>query len=312
MTVPGSLPPTGAVAPPPTAAEKVEREFTIKERRQWQIVLSRFLRHRLAVGSLIVFALLVLLAYAGPLFWQYDYTDLSSPSNVRFSPSNPMGTDTLGHDLFAQVMRGMQQSMKVALITTLLATGLGAPYGAIAGYFGGRVDTIMMRICDVLLTLPLFLIAGAIVTGRGGSVLTVGLVLGLLGWVVDARVVRSVVLSLREMEFVEASKALGAGPLRIVFRHLLPNATGPIIVQATLNIAAAILAEAALSFVGLGVQPPDTSLGVLVSQARTAVETRPWLFYWPGVMIIAIALTISFIGDGLRDAFDPRQTRQRR
>ena len=138
------------------------------------------------------------------------------------------------------------------------------------------------------------------------------LVLGLLGWVVDARVVRSVVLSLREMEFVEAAKALGAGPVRVVFRHLLPNATGAIIVQTTLNIATAILAEAALSFVGLGVQPPDTSLGLLVNQARQAVETRPWLFYWPGVMIIAIALTISFIGDGLRDAFDPRQTRQRR
>ena len=312
MTVPGSLPTTEAPAPSPVGTGKVEREFTVKERRQWQIVLSRFLRHRLAVGSLIVFILLVLLAFVGPLFWQYDYTDLSSPSNVRFSPDNPMGTDTLGHDLFAQVMRGMQQSMKVALIVALLATGIGAPYGAIAGYLGGRVDTIMMRFCDVLLTIPLFLVAGAIVAGRGGSVLTVALVLGLLGWVTDARVVRSVVLSLREMEFVEAAKALGAGPVRVVFRHLLPNATGAIIVQATLNIATAILAEAALSFVGLGVQPPDTSLGLLVNQARTAVETRPWLFYWPGVMIIAIALTISFIGDGLRDAFDPRQTRQRR
>jgi peptide/nickel transport system permease protein len=245
-------------------------------------------------------------------FWQYDYTDLSSPPNIRFSPDNPMGTDNLGHDLFAQVMRGMQQSLKVALIVALLSTGIGAPYGAIAGYLGGRVDTIMMRFCDVLLVIPLFLVAGAIVAGQGGSVLTVALVLGLLGWVVDARVVRSVVLSLREMEFVEAAKALGAGPLRVVFRHLLPNATGAIIVQTTLNIATAILAEAALSFVGLGVQPPDTSLGLLVNQARQAVETRPWLFYWPGVMIIAIALTISFIGDGLRDAFDPRQTRQRR
>jgi peptide/nickel transport system permease protein len=311
MTVPGSVP-VSQVPLPPTGGERVEREFTIKERRQWQIILSRFLRHRLAVGSLIVFVLLVLLAYAGPLFWQYDHTDLTSPSNVRFSPSNPMGTDTLGHDLFAQVMRGMQQSLFVAFVTTLLATGLGAPYGAIAGYFGGRVDTIMMRVCDILLTLPLLLVAGALVTGRGGSVLMVGLVLGLLGWVVDARVVRGVVLSLREMEFVEAAKALGAGPVRIVFRHLLPNATGAIIVQATLNIAAAILAEAALSFLGLGVQSPDTSLGLLVNAARPAVETRPWLFYWPGVMIILIALSISFIGDGLRDAFDPRQTRQRR
>jgi peptide/nickel transport system permease protein len=300
------------LAPPPSGGERVEREFTVKERRQWQIVLSRFLRHRLAVGSLVVFILLLLLAYVGPLLWKYDHTDLTSPVNIRFSPDNPMGTDNLGHDLFAQVMRGMQQSLLVAAITVALSTGIGAPYGAIAGYFGGRVDTIMMRVCDVLLTLPLLLVAGALVTGRGGSVLMVGLVLGLLGWVVDARVVRGVVLSLREMEFIEAARALGAGPVRIVFRHLLPNATGAIIVQATLNIAVAILAEAALSFLGLGVQTPDTSLGLLVNQARQAVETRPWLFYWPGVMIILIALTISFIGDGLRDAFDPRQTRQRR
>ena len=311
MTVPQAMP-TSGVAAPPGGGEKVDREFTVKERRQWQIILGRFMRHRLAVGSLIVFILLVLLAYVGPLVWKYDYTDLSSPSSIRFSPSNPMGTDSLGHDLFAQVQRGMQQSLFVAFVTTLLSTGIGAPYGAIAGYFGGRIDAIMMRICDVLLTLPLLLVAGALVTGRGGSVLMVGLVLGLLGWVVDARVVRGVVLSLREMEFVEAAKALGAGPVRIVFRHLLPNATGAIIVQATLNIAAAILAESALSFVGLGVQAPDTSLGVLVNAARLAVETRPWLFYWPGVMIILIALSISFVGDGLRDAFDPRQTRQRR
>jgi peptide/nickel transport system permease protein len=169
----------------------------------------------------------------------------------------------------------------------------------------------MMRICDVLLTLPLLLVAGALVAGRGGSVITVALVLGMLGWVVNARVVRGVVLSLREQEFVEAARAVGASTTRIVLRHLLPNATGAIIVQATLDIAAAILAEAALSFLGLGVQPPDTSLGVLVNQARQAVDTRPWLFYWPGVTIILIALTVNFIGDGLRDAFDPRQTRQR-
>ncbi|GIJ51058.1 ABC transporter permease [Virgisporangium aliadipatigenens] len=296
----------------PVPAGSTEREFTVKERTQWQIVVRRFLRHRLAVVSLIVLILLILLAYIGPLVWIHKLEDLDSPTDIMISASNPMGTDSLGHDMFARVLRGMQQSIKVAVIVAVLSTGIGAPYGAIAGYFGGRVDTILMRICDVLLTLPLLLVAGALVTGRGGSVLTVALVLGLLGWVVNARVVRGVVLSLREQEFIEAAKALGAGTFRIVFNHLLPNATGAIIVQATLDIAAAILAESALSFVGLGVQPPDTSLGVLVNDARSAVETRPWLFYWPGIMIILIALTISFIGDGLRDAFDPRQMRQRR
>jgi peptide/nickel transport system permease protein len=306
-----SLPPT-TVAPPPSAGERVEREFTVKERSQWQIILSRFLRHRLAVASLIVLFLLIVLAFVVPYFWPHTYDSLDSPPNVRFSPSNPMGTDNLGHDQFARVMRGMQQSLKVAVIVAILSTGIGAPYGAIAGYLGGVVDTVMMRVCDVLLTLPLLLVAGALVTGRGGSVVTVALVLGLLGWVVNARVVRGVVLSLREQEFVEAARAAGAGTGRIVFRHLLPNATGAIIVQGTLDVANAILAEAALSFLGLGVQAPDTSLGLLVNEARGAVETRPWLFYWPGVMIILIALTINFIGDGLRDAFDPRQTRQRR
>jgi ABC-type dipeptide/oligopeptide/nickel transport system permease subunit len=298
-----------AAGPP---AGKTDREFTIKERTQWQIVLRRYLRHRLAVISTVVLIFLILLAYIGPHLWIHKLEDLDSPTDIVFSGSNPMGTDSLGHDMFARVMRGMQQSLKVALIVAVLSTGIGAPYGAVAGYFGGRIDTIMMRICDILLTLPLLLVAGALVTGRGGTVLTVGLVLGLLGWVVNARVVRGVVLSLREQEFIEAAKALGAGTGRIVFTHLLPNATGAIIVQGTLDIAAAILAESALSFVGLGVQPPDTSLGVLVNDARSAVETRPWLFYWPGIMIILIALTISFIGDGLRDAFDPRQMRQRR
>jgi peptide/nickel transport system permease protein len=290
----------------------IEREFTIKERKQWQMVLLRFLRHRMAVVSLLVLIVVILVAYVGPLLWKYDYTDTTSPGSSAPTLNNPLGTDQLGHDLFAQVMRGAQQSLLVALIVAVLSTGIGAPYGAISGYYGGRIDTIMMRVCDVLLVLPVLAVAGAIVVGHGGSVVVVALVLGLLGWVVNARVVRGVVLSLREQEFIEAARALGGSTVRIVVRHLLPNVTGAIIVQATLDVAGAILGEAGLSFVGIGVQPPDISLGVLANQARTAVDTRPWLFYFPGLVIIIIALTANFIGDGLRDAFDPRQTRQRR
>jgi ABC-type dipeptide/oligopeptide/nickel transport system permease subunit len=164
----------------------------------------------------------------------------------------------------------------------------------------------------VLLTLPFLAVVGAMAHHFSGTWYTVALLLGAFGWVVNARVVRGVVLSLREQEFVEAARALGASDARIVFRHLLPNVTGPIIVQATLDIAFAILGEAALSFVGLGVQTPDTSLGLLANNAKDALDTRPWLFYFPGLMIIVIALCINFIGDGLRDALDPRQTRQRR
>jgi peptide/nickel transport system permease protein len=275
-------------------------------------VLSRFLRHRLAVASVVIFVLIVILAYFGPLIWKYPYELITNDISQPPTGTHPFGTDSNGHDMLAQVMRGAQQSLKVAAIVAVLSTGIGAPWGAIAAYYGGRVDTIMMRLCDVLLTLPLYALAGVMAVSVGGSPTLVGLVLGGLGWVVNARVVRGVVLSLRQQEFVEAAKALGASDLRIIFRHLLPNAAGAIIVQATLDIATAILLEAALSFVGLGVQAPDTSLGLLVQNARTAFQTRPWLFYIPGLVIILIALTINFIGDGLRDAFDPRQTRQRR
>ena len=290
---------------------RVEREFTVKERSQSQMVLRRFLRHRLAVASLILLVVLILVAFFGPFFWHYTYEDLSSSGSSPPTLANPFGTDTAGHDLFARVMRGTQQSLKVAVLVMVLSTGIGAPWGAIAGLIGGKVDMIMMRICDVLLVLPVIAVAGALNNNLGGSWYIVALVLGLIGWVVDARVVRGVVLSLREQEFIEAARALGGGTVRIVFRHLLPNATGVIMVLLTLNIANAILAEAALSFIGVGVQPPDTSLGLLANEARDAVQTRPWLFYIPGLVIIILALTVNFIGDGLRDAFDPRQQRKR-
>jgi glutathione transport system permease protein len=307
LRVPAPVEPAG-----PPSHQRVEREFTIRERSQWQMILGRFLRHRLAVISLVALILIAVWCYFGPLVWKYSYTDVNSPGSSPPTLNNPFGTDGIGHDEFARVMRGGQQSLKVAFIVVILSVGIGVPYGALSGFWGGRIDTLMMRLCDILLTLPVIAVAGAIVVGHGGSVVVVGIVLGLIGWVIDARVVRGIVLSLREQEFIEAARAVGASTPRILFRHLLPNVTGAVIVQATLDIAGAILAEAGLSFLGIGVQAPDTSLGVLASEAQTALETRPWLFYFPGVVIILIALTVNFIGDGLRDAFDPRQTRQRR
>lgn len=306
-------PATTGTAAPPARGAKVEREFTVEERKQWQLVLRRFLRHRLAVISIVVLAVIVLIAYIGPHMWKYSPTVPTAEFRTGPSLQHPFGTDDAGFDYLARVFRGTQQSLKIAFIVALLASGIGAPYGAISGLIGGKVDTIMMRVCDLLLVLPLLVVAGALAAGHSGdTVFLVAFILGLLGWPVNARQVRGVVLGLREQEFVEAARAMGAGTWRIVFRHLLPNATGTILVQATLDIAAAILVEAALSFLGLGVQPPDTSLGQLIGQARNSVDTLPWLFYLPGVVIILIALTINFIGDGLRDAFDPRQTRQRR
>jgi peptide/nickel transport system permease protein len=194
----------------------------------------------------------------------------------------------------------------------VFATLIGTVWGAAAGYYRGTVDTVMMRIVDLILTLPLLAVAVVLGHNAGGSWWLTAAVITGLSWAYVSRVVRGVVLSLREKEFIEAAKALGASDARIIFRHLVPNALGSVIVNATILVAFAILAETALSYLGFGVRAPDTSLGLLVSQAQTAVQTRPWLFYFPGLFIILIALTINFIGDGLRDAFDPQQTKVRR
>lgn len=285
------------------------------ERRQWQLVLRRFARHRGAMVSLAILGLIVLFAFVGPMVWTYGHRiERGIPSNIPPSLAHPLGTTNAGHDVLGQLMRGTQQSLKVAFIYATLGTAIGALWGAIAGYFGGRVDNVMMRAVDILLVLPSLALVAAILgsTTAGTTWWAVALVLSLLGWGVIARVVRGEVLSLREREFIEAARAMGASDSRIVLTHLLPNVTGPIIVAGTLGAATIILVEAGLSFLGLGIQPPDISLGLLISNARSAAFTRPWLFYPPGVMIVLIALTVNFVGDGLRDALDPRQTLVRR
>ncbi len=291
---------------------RVEREFTVAERSQWRQTYHRFLRHRIAVASLIVFVLLLLFAFVGPHLWHYSYKELTNDNNSPPSWKHPFGTNNLGADGLAQVMRGTQQSMKIAITIALLATLGGALWGVISGYFLGVTDAGLMRFADLVLTIPALAIAAALANNFGGTWWILGLILGFLAMPYVARVVRGVVLSLREREFVEAARALGASNTRIMFRHLVPNVLPVIIVNATLLVAAGILAETALSFVGFGVRAPDTSLGLLITVAQGAVSTRPWLFYFPGLFIILIALSVNFIGDGLRDALDPRQTRERR
>ncbi|MGW5654361.1 ABC transporter permease [Streptomyces humi] len=301
----------GALGPTGTQPAPSDREFTVARRSQSQLVLRRFLRHRAAMISLVVFVLIVLWAFVGPHLWHYSYAKYTNDNSQPPSWKHPFGTDSSGYDAYAQVMRGTQTSLKIAILIALGSTLVGAVWGAVAGFYRGFVDALMMRIADLVLTLPLFAIALVISSRSGGSWYWIAVVIAGLTWAYVSRVVRSTVLSLREKEFVEATRALGASDTRIIFRHLLPNALGPIIVNATILVATGILTETALSFLGFGVQPPDTSLGLLVAQAQTAVDTRPWLFYIPGAFIIAIALTINFIGDGLRDAFDPRQQRVR-
>lgn len=288
--------------------------ITTKERSQLQLVIGRFFRHRLAVGSLVLFLLIVAFAFLGPELWKYDHTlSRSIPSNEPPSWSHPFGTTRAGHDYLGQIIRGTQQTLKVAFLVAVMSTGIGAVWGAVAGFYRGKIDGIMMRTVDVLFVVPLLVVV-LVLAGmtRGTTWLHVALILGAFGWLNTSRVVRGVVLSLREQEFVEAARAMGASDGRIIGRHLLPNTVGVIIVDATLVIAVAVLVEAALSFLGFGIVLPDTSLGLLINQAQDAVFTRPWLFYFPGLFIILICLSINFVGDGLRDALDPKQTMVRR
>lgn len=286
-----------------------EEELTVAQRSQAQLVLRRFRQHRLAVASLIVLLALVLVAFVGGWLWRYSVADLTSDESVPPSWDHPFGTDAAGHDTFAQVLRGTQISLGISVLVALVATVVGTVWGATAGYYRGRLDTVLMRIADLVLTLPLLAVAAVLGHNLGGSWWLIAVVIAGLYWAYVARVARGVVLSLREKEFVEAARAIGASNARIIFRHLVPNAFGAIVVNATVLVSVAILLETALSYLGFGVRPPDTSLGLLVSEAQTAVQTRPWLFFFPGLFIILIALTINFIGDGLRDALDPQQTR---
>jgi ABC-type dipeptide/oligopeptide/nickel transport system permease subunit len=291
-----------------------EREFTIERRSQAQMVLRRFLAHRLAVASLVVLLLVIVGSLVGGRLWKYGYADITDEFSTPPSWAHPMGTDDIGHDSMARILRGAQKSVQVALLVALLSTTFGAVLGALAGYYRGAVDSVLMRFTDVVLMFP-YIALTAVLAGtladRASNWFYIALVLAALLWTYIARVVRGLFLSLREKEFVEAARALGASDRRIIFRHLLPNATGAIIVNATIIVAVAILLEAALSYLGVGIRPPDTSLGLLIQDGQQAATTRPWLFYFPGLIIIIIALTVNFVGDGLRDAFDPTQQRVR-
>jgi peptide/nickel transport system permease protein len=291
-------------------------------RKQWQVILRRFFRHRAALVGLGIFALLVLFSIFGPFLWKYDAAQLNLGRYQPPSADHPFGTGQIGDDLFAKVIRGTGFSMQIAFVVTFIATVVGVVLGALAGYYRGWVDSAVSRLTDLVLVLPSFLIAAVLARStfstaelaKGGGAsnwLQVAIILGLTTWMTVSRTIRGMVLSLREKEFVEAAKALGGGPLRVIFRHILPNTMDVIIVNATITLAQAVLFEAALSFVGLGVKYPDTSLGLLISENQNELLVHPWLFYFPFIFIVLISLSANFIGDGLRDAFDPRQKRVR-
>lgn len=315
--------------PPQTQAAPIEGAVG---ESQGRLILKRFLSNRSAVVSLILLGLILLLAVSsigvGPIpgWWKHDYVSLNTQLNggaqtLSLVPEwlggagltlgeHPFGQNRIGVDYFALTMRGLQNSFLVILLIGSVATALGTVVGAIAGYYRGWVDSLLMRMTDVFIVLPTIVVGAVVGRMTGGlGVAPLSIFLGLVAWMGIARLVRAEFLSLREREFVEAARVAGASDMRIIFKHILPNAVGVVIVAATLIAAASILLETALSFLGYGIRAPETSLGLLISQNQAAFATRPWLFWWPAFFIVTPALLINFVGDGLRDAFDPRQKR---
>ncbi|MEV4688804.1 ABC transporter permease [Microbacterium sp. LWH3-1.2] len=294
---------------------------------QGRLILRRFLAHKPALVSIVLFVLIVGFAISAtgifgiPGWWKWNYTSLLPIQNggkptLTLWPfslgDHPFGQNNVGKDYFAMVMRGLVNSAYIMFIIGGIAAFIGVVVGAIAGYYRGWVDSVLMRLTDIVIVIPIIVIGAVVGSAVGGlGPLVLAIFLGFFAWTGIARLVRAEFLSLREREFVEAARVAGASDLRIIFRHILPNAIGVVIVSTTLLIAAAIILETSLSFLGYGVRSPEVSLGLLISQNEAAFQTRPWLFWWPAVFIVILSLLVNFVGDGLRDAFDPRQKRIR-
>ncbi|WP_081861685.1 ABC transporter permease [Cellulomonas sp. HZM] len=325
---------------PAPVSESNENAIELKEvvgLSQGQIVRKRFFRHKGALIGMFFLLATILLAFTsvgvGPIpgWWKYNGTEtnlaveepggrptMHLPEFLGGSGfaigDHPFGQDELGRDMFGRVMHGVQTSLIVMFIIGLVSCLLGVLVGALSGYFRGRLDTALMRTTDLFITVPV-LVIGAVLGKITGTIpgqknsYVFAVAMGVLLWTTLARLVRGEFLALREREFVDAARVAGASSTRIIFKHILPNAIGTIIVSTTLLMSSAILLETALSYLGFGIREPAISLGSLISQYQQSFTTRPWLFWWPGLFIVVIALTVNFIGDGLRDAFDPRQKR---
>jgi peptide/nickel transport system permease protein len=274
---------------------------------RWGILFRRFRRRRLAMGGLVVIVLLFVLAFVGPYFTQWSYTDhdfnafLQGPSTQHW-----FGTTQTGGDVYALTLRGMQKSLIIGLLVALFSTGMAAFVGSFAGYFGGWVDRALMWFVDLLLVLPSFLIIAILSpTFRGKTWLVFVVLLAAFLWMVTARIVRGMTISLRDREYVLAARYMGVPAPRIIVRHILPNISSLLIVDATINVSAAVIAETGLSYFGFGVQPPDVSLGTLIADGTRSAVTYPWMFGFGAGLLVAIVLAVNLVGDGLRDALDP-------
>jgi len=287
-----------------------------------QITIRRFRRHKMAIAGVILLLGVVLFVIAGSFFFSEAESNFIQLESRLSPPSNehPFGTDNVGRDILARTIYGGQISIIIGLLAVVVSIVLGVLIGAISGYYGGFIDSILMRFTEAMFNIPslfLLIILAKILAGKvptftflgrsfSGSVIVIICVIGLTSWMYLARIVRANFLSLKEQEFVTAAKCIGASNLSIIFAHILPNTLAPVIVSATLQVAGSIIAEAYVSFLGVGVQPPTATWGNMLDQAYHHLESEPWMWFFPGMFILLTVLAINFIGDGLRDALDPR------
>jgi peptide/nickel transport system permease protein len=287
-------------------------------RTYWQLARQRFLRNRLAVAGLVVLAILVVAALVLPAVtgdsWRAAIlAKVNAPPEIGTDEAGtfqfaPLGYSDIGQNVLARLAKATGTSLSIGTAAVLIIVALGITVGSIAGYVGGWVDNLLMRFVDIVLSLPaLFIILALVSFWGGGSVWVIIIAIGITSWTLAARLVRAEFLRLREADYVAAARALGASPARIVVRHMLPPALAPVIVAATLGVADSVVIEAALSFLGFGISQPEASLGNMLTEAQTYFFRNPWLVAWPGLVLVAIVMSASFLGDGLRDALDPRQ-----
>ena len=280
----------------------------VKGRSLWDDARRRLLRNRAAMTSIVVLALLVLAAAVGPYLTRFPFDQINK-NDVWMAPmtgGHLLGSDALGRDLLARLLIGLRVSLAVGVVATFVSLVIGVLWGATAGYAGGRIDEAMMRIVDILYSLPFIFFVILLMVTFGRNFILMFLAIGAVEWLTMARIVRGQTLSLKQREFIEAARAAGLGQGAIVVRHIVPNLLGPVVVYVTLTIPGVILAESFLSFLGLGVQEPMTSLGSLISKGAQDMELAPWLLIFPAVVMVVTLMAFNFIGDGLRDAIDPK------